>query len=121
MVEEPGVGQPEVFGLADIDTGETLHAEAEVIVGVGPVYHPPAVARGASPGVAPSPMELREIGVFDAHELELAPFGKLRPAAVPFPLEAHALRRRPPRHAPKPGHRQRGAHLAVLLPDGGRD
>ena len=72
MVPELVVGEAEMARLADLDAGEALDAEGEVIVGVGPIDDPPPFALRAAGGEAEAAVKLRKVGVFEADEVELA-------------------------------------------------
>ena len=78
-----------------VDAGQTLHARGEVVVGFRPIHHPPAIATGTARCGTPAPMKLRQVGVFEANEMELAFFGEDGTrAAVVAPSQSEALRHR---------------------------
>src|SRR5580704_16056331 len=49
-----------------------------MLVGVGPIHDPPAIATAGAGREPESPMELRQIGIFHADEMEFALRGKVR-------------------------------------------
>ena len=57
--------------IAGIDPGQPLDAEREMVVGIGPIHDPPAVARAVARGESEAPVVLRQVGIFDADEMEL--------------------------------------------------
>lgn len=56
--------------VAGVDLGEPVDAGSEVVVGGGPVDKPPTCAGSIAGGIAPPPVELRQVGVFEADEVE---------------------------------------------------
>ena len=80
--------------VAGVDAGEALDAHGEVFVGIGPIDHPPAVAGGVAGGEAEAAVELREVGVLGADEVELAAVGEFggRPVFPVTDAAAEALR-----------------------------
>lgn len=64
VVEKAVVGEWKMAGLADVEAGEAADAEGEVVVGFGPVLHPPAAAKTAAGAV--------KIVVFGADEVEFS-------------------------------------------------
>ena len=57
--------------ITGIDSGQPLDSGGEMIVGGGPVHDPPAGAHTVTRGIAKSAVVLRQVGVFDANEVEL--------------------------------------------------
>src|SRR5258708_36209190 len=64
------VEEGKVLGLADINAREAPYASREVIVGFRPVYQPPAVAAAGAGSVSKAAVELRQIVVLKAYEME---------------------------------------------------
>src|ERR1019366_6150669 len=68
---QPRVGQSQVARIADIDSGQTPDSKRKMIIRVRPIYQPPACSGAISRRVSPSPVILREIGIFEANKVEL--------------------------------------------------
>ena len=54
---------------------ETPDTHREVLVGVGPIHHPPTVTGGAARSEAEAAVILRQVGVFGADEMEFGSGG----------------------------------------------
>ena len=90
--------------VARRDAREPLDTARKMLVGVRPVDDPPAISRGAARRIAPAAMELGQIGIFGANEMELGPGGKLRARRGVMTLEANAaeaLRKQDARYCEK--------------------
>ena len=74
-----------------LDPGQALDAGRKVIVRIGPIHQPPAFARSIAGGVSPAPVVLRQIGIFQADEMELGLGGKRRPGAFIVFLNPESL------------------------------
>jgi hypothetical protein len=86
------VGKAEVSWIAGIDEGEAADAGGEVIVRRGPVDKPPSAAHAVARTVPSAAMERREVGVFDAEEVEFGGLGRTDGLFVVLPAEDSALR-----------------------------
>ena len=56
--------------VAGVNARETPDTHGEVLVGVGPIHHPPTVTGGAARGEAEAAVILRQVGVLGADEVE---------------------------------------------------
>ena len=74
--------------IAGGNSGQPLHAHGKVIVGVGPVHDPPAIALSAAGSVSEASVVLRQIVVFEANEMEFGGGRKLRPRFFIVSFEA---------------------------------
>ena len=62
-----------------LDPGQALDAGRKVIVRIGPIHQPPAFSASIAGCVAPAPVILRQIGVFQPDEMKLGLRRKRRP------------------------------------------
>jgi hypothetical protein len=67
---------PRVSGL---DPGKALHAGSKVIVGIRPIHQPPSLPASIAGRIAPAPVILRQIGIFQPDEMKLGLGRKGRP------------------------------------------
>ena len=56
--------------IADIDARQPLNAVREMIIGGGPIDQPPSGSSAVARGVAPAAMILRQVGIFEPHEMK---------------------------------------------------
>jgi hypothetical protein len=60
-----------------VDAGEALDTHGEVVVGIGPIHDPPTVSGGVARGESEAAVELRQVGVLGADEMEFGGGGKV--------------------------------------------
>ena len=77
--------------IAGLDAGQTFDTAGEMIVGVGPIDNPPAGATAVAGGETEAAVELREVGVFHADEVEFGGRGKDGIGAFVVAFETEAL------------------------------
>src|SRR5450755_2765423 len=85
------VGEAHVARIAGLDSRQSLNAAREVIVGIGPIHHPPSSPRRIARRSRKAPVELRQVGVLDADKMEFGLSGKRRPRTFFVVLKSRSL------------------------------
>src|SRR5450755_3322686 len=86
------VGEAHVARIASLDSRQSLNAAREVIVGIGPIHHPPASSRRIARRSRKAAVELRQVGILDADKMEFGLSGKRRTRTFFVVLKSRSLR-----------------------------